>query len=81
VFSAIVAGSVTVGVAAVGVADVSAASVLSVGAGSFCDFRRAGPPPLCPLEPRPLPPPLGDLGFVVVVVAVETEADIGQGVE
>jgi len=77
-----VVGSVTVGVAAVGVAGVSPAPVPSVGAGSFWDFRRAGPPPLCPLEPRlPPPPPLGDLGFVVVVVVEATEADIGQDVE
>ena len=81
-FSATVVGSVTVGVAAVGVASVSATPVLSVGAGSFCDFRRPGPPPLCPLEPwLPPPPPLGDLDFVIVVVVVATEADIGQDVE
>ena len=81
-FSATVVGSVTVGVAAVGVAGVSAVTVLSAGAGSFCDFRRPGPPPLCPLEPRlPPPPPLGDLGFVVFVVVVATEPDIGQDVE
>jgi len=82
VFSTTVAGFDSLGVVVVGVAGVSAASVLSVGVGSFCDFRGVDPLPLCPLDPRLLPlPPLPGLGFVVValVLVVATEADIVQG--
>ena len=60
----------------------SATSVLSVGAGSFCDFRGVDPLPPRPLDPRPPPlPPLCDLGFggVVLVLVVATEADIVRG--
>lgn len=60
----------------------SATLVLSVGAGSFCDFRGVDPLPPRPLDPRPPPlPPLCDLGFggVVLVFVVATEADIVQG--
>jgi hypothetical protein len=80
IFCTTVVGSVTVGVVVVGVAGVSAASVLSAGAGSFCDFRRAGPLPLRPLDPRlPPPPPLRGLWLCSSsVLMVATEADIVQ---
>ena len=62
-------------------AGVSAASVLSVGAGSFCGFRRVDPLPLYPPDPRlpPLPPLRGlDLVAVVLALVVATEADMVQ---